>query len=209
MKASRHRAAEEEEAEEPPQNSKKRSKNPGENPKKLKNQNRENPKMPKQEKAVPTVKTSGASVEGPRLWIDRSADWGSAMCSNAMRDARFCWAGRFCKRLWPFLVAKAVSSTKIAPTQHNDGVNCDQLVRLLEPIAQPTPVFRPFFARSPKVLTKRFTWHPKTSRCSWIQRRPLFVCRHEAGWVSRMSMGSTTRATFPRTPTSPYLAGMV
>ena len=67
MKASRHRAAEEEEAEEPPQNSKKRSKNPGENPKKLKNQNRENPKMPKQEKAVPTVKTSGASVEGPRL----------------------------------------------------------------------------------------------------------------------------------------------
>ena len=87
-----------------------------------------------------------------------------AMSSNAMRDARFCWAGRFCKRLWPFLVAKAVSSTKIAPTQHNDGVNCDQLVRLLEPIAQPTPVFRPFFARSPKVLTKRFTWHPKTSR---------------------------------------------
>ena len=87
-----------------------------------------------------------------------------AMSSNAMRDARFCWAGRFCKRLWPFLVAKAVCSTKTAPTQHNDGVNCDQLVRLLEPIAQPTPVFRPFFARSPKVLTKRFTWHPKTSR---------------------------------------------
>ena len=92
-----------------------------------------------------------------------------AMSSNAMRDTRFCWAGRFCKRLWPFLVAKAVCSTKTAPTQHNDGVNCDQLVRLLEPIAQPTPVFRPFFARSPKVLTKRFTWHPKTSRSRLIK----------------------------------------
>ena len=88
----------------------------------------------------------------------------SAMSSNAMRDAQFCWAGRFCERLWPFLVAKAASSAKIAPTQHNEGVNCDQLVGLLEPIAQPTHVFRPFFARSPKVLTKKFTWHPETSR---------------------------------------------
>ena len=88
-----------------------------------------------------------------------------AMSSNAMRDARFCWAGRFCKRLWPFLVVKAASSAKIAPTQHNEGVNCDQLVGLLEPIAQPTHVFRPFFARSPKVLTQKFTWHPETSRC--------------------------------------------
>ena len=99
-----------------------------------------------------------------RSSIDRAASSTRAMSSNAMRDARFCWAGRFCKRLWPFLVAKAVCSTKTAPTQHNDGVNCDQLVRLLEPIAQPTPVFRPFFARSPKVLTKKFTWHPETSR---------------------------------------------
>ena len=87
------------------------------------------------------------------------------MSSNAMRDAQFCWADRFCERLWPFLVVKAASSAKIAPTQHNEGVNCDQLVGLLEPIAQPTHVFRPFFARSPKVLTKKFTWHPETSRC--------------------------------------------
>ena len=86
------------------------------------------------------------------------------MSSNAMRDAQFCRAGRFCERLWPFLVAKAASSTKIAPTQHNEEVNCDQPVRLLEPTAQPTHVFRPFFARSPKVSTKKFTWHPKTSR---------------------------------------------
>ena len=78
------------------------------------------------------------------------------MSSNAMRDAQFCRAGRFCERLWPFLVVKAASSAKIAPTQHNEGVNCDQLVGLLEPIAQPTHVFRPFFARSPKVLTKKF-----------------------------------------------------
>ena len=87
-----------------------------------------------------------------------------AMSSNAMRDAQLCWAGRFCERLWPFLVVKAASSAKIAPTQHNEGVNCDQLVGLLEPAAQPTHVFRPFFARSPKVLTKKFTWHPETSR---------------------------------------------
>ena len=88
------------------------------------------------------------------------------MSSNAMRDAQFCWAGRFCERLWPFLVVKAASSAKIAPTQHNEGVNCDQLVGLLEPIAQPTPVFLSF-AKCP---TKKFIWHPKTSR---LLQRPL------------------------------------
>ena len=60
-------------------------------------------------------------------------------------------------------MAKAASSTKIAPTQHNDGANCDHLVKLLEPIAQPMPVFRPFFARSSLMVTKKFTWHPKTA----------------------------------------------
>ena len=114
--------------------------------------------------ATTSARRQGASRVSRHRCRRRPLLQNRAMSSNAMRDARFCWADRFCKRLWPFLVAKAVCSTKTAPTQHNDGVNCDQLVRLLEPIAQPTPVFRPFFARSPKVLTKRFTWHPKTSR---------------------------------------------
>ena len=39
-------------------------------------------------------------------------------------------AGRCCKRLWPFLVAKAANSTKIVPTQQNDGANCGQPVDL-------------------------------------------------------------------------------
>eukprot|EP01045_Picozoa_sp_COSAG04_P032146 COSAG04_NODE_6203_length_1385_cov_2.333593_2_plen_128_part_00 len=92
----------------------------------------------------------GFSAGSVRIDLSRSTP---AMSSNAMRDAQFCRAGRFCERLWPFLVVKAASSAKIAPTQHNEGVSCDQLVGLLEPTAQPTHVFCPFFARSPKVLS--------------------------------------------------------
>ena len=47
---------------------------PRRKPKEVENQNRGNPKMPKQEKAVPTVRTSGASARG-RGWCVVAASW--------------------------------------------------------------------------------------------------------------------------------------